>query len=106
MTVRVTEDGRRRKLSKQELLAKRLVNKGVELNPKFAALLVGLIPSIQKEVEHDLDGIVDFSAQQLLTQSIVQRIRAAAESPDPPRSCASPAASDTTTDNAGGGEKC
>src|SRR5262249_11985804 len=101
-TVRVTEDGRRRKLSKQELLAKRLVNKAVELNPKFAALLVSLIPAVQKQMEPEVEGIIEPSAQQLLTETIVQRIRAAApaESAVAPLADANPAAGDMNAKNA------
>src|SRR6267378_1555417 len=42
-TVPVTENGRRRKLSKQQILAKRLVNQAIEANPKFMALLVNVV---------------------------------------------------------------
>jgi len=95
-TVRVTEEGRRRRLSKQELLAKRLVNKAVELNPKFAALLVSLIPAVQKQMQPQVEGIIEPSAEQLLTESIIKRIRAAApaESAVAPLADTNPAAGD------------
>ncbi len=101
-TVRVTEEGRRRKLSKQELLAKRLVEKGVELDPKYAPLLVALIQSFQRQTGHDVKGVIEPAVQERLTESIVQRVRATAENAATPIT-ADMAVDEMRGDNEGGG---
>jgi len=85
-TVPVTENGRRRKLSKQQILAKRLVNQAIEANPKFMALLVNVVLDLQQRSgEAAVENIFGGPEQQPVFDSIVGRIRAAAETFSAPK---------------------
>jgi hypothetical protein len=81
----VTENGRRRKLSKRQIIAKRLVNRAVEGDLKPVPLLLN-----ETRQHENLPGlgaaeeIFGGPEQQSLIDSIVQRIRAAASSAPAP----------------------
>jgi len=84
-TVVVTENGRRRKLSKRQIIAKRLVNRAVEGDLKPVPLLLN-----ETRQHENLPGlgaaeeVFGGPEQQPVIDSIVQRIRAAeAVSPVP-----------------------
>ena len=81
-TVPITENGRRRKLQKRQVIAKQLVNRAVEGDPKFMPLLLGEIRAREHSGDAVVDEVFGGPEHRPLIDSIVERIRAsAAESP-------------------------
>ena len=84
-TVLVTENGRRRKLTKRQIIAKRLVNRAVEGDLKPVPLLLN-----ETRLHENLPGpgaaeeVFGGPEQQPVIDSIVQRIRAAAAATSAP----------------------
>jgi hypothetical protein len=76
--VTITENGRRRRVSKREVVAKRLVNRAAEGDPK---LLPVLLNEVRAREQASTDGlreeIFGGPEQQPLIGSIVERIRTA-----------------------------
>jgi len=98
-TVPVTENGRRRKLSKQQILAKRLVNQAIDADPKFMGLLVNVVLDLQQRSgEAAVENIFGGPEQQPVFDSIVQRIRAAAETSSAPKPESDPNANEPGAD--------
>jgi hypothetical protein len=76
--VPVTENGRRRKLSKRQVIAKRLVNRAAEGDLKAVPLLLNeMRPHESARELGAVEEIFGGPEQQPLIDSIVQRIRAA-----------------------------
>jgi Family of unknown function (DUF5681) len=81
-TVPVTENGRRRRLSKRQVIAKQLVNRATEGDLKAMPLLLNEVRPREQAAADALEEIFGGPEQQPLLASIVQRIRAAdAQSP-------------------------
>jgi uncharacterized protein DUF5681 len=78
-TVIVTENGRRRKLSKREVIAKRVVNRAAEGDLKAVPLLMQTEVRLQENLQTvSAEQIFGRPAQQPVIDGIVQRILAAA----------------------------
>lgn len=106
-TVLVTENGRRRKLSKQQIIAKRLVNRAIDADARLLALLVNVVLNLQKQTEADAaDGVFGGSEQQPIIDGIVQRIRAAGGLSGAPAPEAEPSANEAVGDTDPGSEQC
>jgi Family of unknown function (DUF5681) len=77
VTVPVTENGRRRKLQKRQVIAKQLVNRAAEGDPKFMPLLLNEM----RAREHPADAlgghVFGGPEDDPLIESIIERIRAA-----------------------------
>jgi hypothetical protein len=83
-TVPVTENGRRRKVQKRQVIAKQLVNKAAGGDLKAIPLVLNEMRPREQAAADGLEEIFGGPEQQPLIASIVQRIRAAdAESAAP-----------------------
>jgi hypothetical protein len=79
--VPVTENGRRRKLQKRQVIAKQLVNRAAEGDPKFMPLLLAEMRAREHSADAVADEVFGGPEHHPLIDSIVERIRAnAAES--------------------------
>ena len=74
-TVTITENGRRRRVSKREVVAKRLVNRAAEGDPRLLPVLLNEMRPREQAATDRLSGGPE---QQPLIDSILDRIRAAA----------------------------
>ena len=74
----VTENGRRRKLQKRQVIAKQLVNRAAEGDPKFMPLVLSEIRAREQAAEALAQDVFGGPEHQPIVDSIVERIRAAA----------------------------
>lgn len=77
-TVPVTENGRRRKLQKRQVIAKQLVNRAAEGDPKFMPLVLSEMRAREQAAEALAQDVFGGPEHEPLIDSIVERIRAAA----------------------------
>ena len=76
-TVPVTENGRRRKLQKRQVIAKQLVNRAAEGDPKFMPLALSEIRAREHAAEAIVEEVFGGPEHEPVIDSIVERIRAA-----------------------------
>lgn len=77
VTVPVTENGRRRKLQKRQVIAKQLVNRAAEGDPKFMPLVLSEMRAREQAAEALAQDVFGGPEHDPLIDSIVERIRAA-----------------------------
>lgn len=74
-SVSIMEEGRARRVSKREVVAKQLVNKAAAGDPKATALLLAAARQFESTEEDTHREVLEQPIDQVVMESIVQRIR-------------------------------
>jgi hypothetical protein len=80
-SVVITEDGKRRRITKREVIAKQLVNKAAAGDLRAIPLVLGEERLHEESTLPDFSAIFGMEADQSVLQSIVKRIRSAHPEP-------------------------
>lgn len=80
--VPVTEDGKRKKITKREAVAKQLVNKAAAGDPKAIPVLLNETRAHERDPGGGVDHESMSQEDQMVMESILRRIREAASEPD------------------------
>jgi uncharacterized protein DUF5681 len=79
----VTEDGRRRRITKREAVAKQLVNRAAAGDPKSIPVLLNETRRYESEVSDDIQLEALGHEDQMVAENIVRRIREVMSAPPP-----------------------